>query len=104
MTILGPLLMGSVIVVPYFMSRVSDEKRNIAVLDESHRLTDKFKSDRYTNFFYVNGSLDSLRKNSSDENISDILYIPATEDIDSLAKAVMLYSTSQPSLNIVERI
>jgi ABC-2 type transport system permease protein len=104
MTILGPLLMGSVIVVPYFMSRVSDEKRNIAVLDESHLFTDKFKSDRYTNFFYVTGSLDSLRKSSSGENISDILYIPATEDINGLAKGVMLYSTNQPSLNIVERI
>ncbi|HLG34896.1 MAG TPA: ABC transporter permease, partial [Bacteroidia bacterium] len=104
MTILGPLLMGSVIVVPYFISQVSDEKRIIAVLDESHLFTGKFKSDRFTDFIYVTGSLDSLRKENTQENISDILYIPATEDILGLTKGVVLYSDNQPSLAVVERI
>ncbi|MBK5285002.1 MAG: ABC transporter permease, partial [Bacteroidia bacterium] len=104
MTVVGPLLMGSVIVVPYFMSKVSDEKRNVAVLDESHLFTDKFKSDRFTNFIYASGQLDSLRKSSAGANISDILYIPASEDINGLAKGVILYSNNQPSLNIVEKI
>src|SRR5688572_4715384 len=74
MTILGPLLMGGVITVPYFVSNVADEKRTIAVLDEGHLFTDKFKSDELVNFIYLDGNLDSMRKVSSKENISDILY------------------------------
>ncbi len=105
MTILGPLLMGGVIVVPYFANTVTDERRTIAVLDESHLFTGKFKSDRMVNFIYLDGNLDSLRKESGSEGkISDILYIPGTESITGLVHGITLYSNKQPSVNIIDKI
>src|SRR5215831_7763740 len=91
MTILGPLLMGCVIVVPYFVSSVTDEKRTIAVLDESHLFAGKFKGDRSVNFIYLQGNLDSLRRESSKGKISDILYIPATDNLATLSHGIILY-------------
>jgi ABC-2 type transport system permease protein len=105
MTVLGPLLMGGVIIVPYFASTVSDEKRTIAVLDDSHLFEGKFKGDQTVNFIYLEGNLDSLRKeNSGKGKISDILYIPASEDITSLTRGIILYSNTQASVHIIDKI
>lgn len=105
MTILGPLLMGGVIVVPYFVSSVTDERRTIAVLDESHLFIGKFKSDHTVNFIYLDGNLDSLRKESSSKGkISDILYIPVTDNITVLTHGITLYSNTQAPVNIIEKI
>ena len=105
MTILGPLLMGSVMVVPFFASTVSDEKRTIAVVDESHLFTGKFKEDRTVNFTYVTGDLDSLRAKSGKGGvITDILYIPVATDITVLSQGIVLYSNTQASIHIIDKI
>src|SRR5690242_4135494 len=78
MTVLGPLLMGGVITVPYFVSNVTDASRTIAVLDQSHLFNDKFKDDETVKFVFLNRDLDSLRNESNTQGkISDILVIPA---------------------------
>lgn len=105
MTLLGPLLMGGVFLVPILLSRVSDEKRIVAVLDESHIFTGKFESDTTVTFVPRQGSLENLIKESiTEKKISDILYIRAFENLDTLAKHIVLYSNSQPPLTIIERI
>ncbi|HPS84563.1 MAG TPA: ABC transporter permease, partial [Bacteroidales bacterium] len=42
MTILGPILMAALFVVPVYLSNVSDQHKKIAVLDETGLFQNKF--------------------------------------------------------------
>src|SRR5258705_4368087 len=105
MTIIGPLLMGGVITVPYFVSNVTDESRTIAVMDKSQHFIGKFKDDNSVKFIYLDGNLDSLREESTRKGkISDILFIPATSNFTEFAGGIILYSNTQPSIHILDKI
>jgi ABC-2 type transport system permease protein len=78
MTILGPLLMGGMIVAVVLLGAVDSEKRRIIVADDTKLFDGKFKSDESTTFVYVNGPLDSLREVSVSEGYFGVLYIPSS--------------------------
>ncbi len=104
MTILGPLLMGSILVAMLMIDKVDTEVKTIAVIDETHIFSDKFKDSERIRFVNMNGSVDSIRNASKGNNIFGVLYIPATSNLSSLEKAVVLYSESQPGFEVVSKI
>lgn len=104
MTILGPVLMGSIFVVVFMLDKVDTEVKTIAVVDESHIFQDKFKDNERLHFIYADRPVDSLRHNSKKEGIFGVLYIPATPNLGLLEKAVTLYSESQPGFEVVSKI
>lgn len=104
MTILGPLLMGGLFSSVLLMNKVDTEIKKIVIVDDSHLFEGKFKSTSKVIFSYSSTSVDSLRKYSEDSSYFGILHIPATSNLSSLEKGVILYSTSTPSLDLESRI
>jgi ABC-2 type transport system permease protein len=104
MTILGPLLIGGLFSSSFLLNKADTEKHTIVVVDDTHLFTNKFKSDQRLEFIYRNDNLDSLRSNSKKMGYFGVLYIPATENLALLERSVLLYSETQPSLDILSKI
>lgn len=99
MTILGPLLIAAMIILPALLSEWSEtgEKR-IAVLDETGLYFEKFKDQENISFYYVYEDLDNEKDKALYKQGDLLLYIPLTQL--SLPVNAQLFSTKQPGLNV----
>ncbi len=96
MTLLGPVLMASIWIVPFFLATMSDEKKVIAVVDETGIFTDKFESTDKV-FFVYETDLEKAREDLEKEKYSAILSVikPSYTIPD---KAILLYSDKSPGI------
>ena len=53
MTILGPMLMAAVMIVPVYMATMSNEVKTVSVIDESGFFYGKFKDSESIKFHYL---------------------------------------------------
>lgn len=104
MTILGPLLMGGIFSAVFLLDKVDTEVKTIAVIDQTHIFKGKFKSNERIIFEYPELSLDSARKYVKQDGKFGVLFIPATDKLSSLEKAVTFYSESQPGFDVISKI
>lgn len=104
MTILGPLLMGGVFVAIALMNKVDTEQKQILVVDETGVFKDRFKDSERVDFINIDVPLRMARHTAVDSGYFGVLYIPTTSSVSALEKAVVLYSESQPGMEIVDRI
>jgi ABC-2 type transport system permease protein len=104
MTILGPLLMGGVLISVSLMDKVDTEVKKIAVVDETHIFQDKFKNSDRIIFVYPKENIVTVKKESTNRGYFGVLYIPATTNLSALEKAVTLYSGSTPGFEVVSKI
>jgi ABC-2 type transport system permease protein len=103
MTIIGPILMAAMIILPAFLADWSEatEKR-VAVLDETGWFLEKFKDQDNITFYYVFDDLETEKENALNKNGDLLLYIPATEL--NIPVNSELYSIKQPGLNVTSYI
>ena len=103
MTILGPILMAAMIVLPAFLADWSDatEKR-VAVLDETGWFLDKFKDQENIKFYHVFEGLESEKEDVLYKKGDLLLYIPLPEL--NIPVNAQLFSTKQPGLSITAYI
>src|SRR6187431_2323067 len=104
MTILGPLLFAGIFASVFVLNKVDSEKHTIVVVDKSNLFKNKFKNDSKLTFLYQDENVDSLRAKSGDLGYFGVLFIPASDKIESLEKGVVLYSEAQPGFDIIEKI
>ncbi|HNX44360.1 MAG TPA: ABC transporter permease [Bacteroidales bacterium] len=98
MTILGPVLMAALFIVPIYFATMQDEKRIVHVVDETGLFISKFvNSDNY-NFIPQYTDLETAKKTLKQTEGYALLYIPRTEM--NVPSQAMLYSDKQPSLNL----
>ena len=99
MTIIGPILMAAMIILPAYLANWSEatEKR-IAVLDETGWFLEKFKNQDNISFYYVFEDLEHEKKNALNKKGDMLLYIPRTEL--NIPLNSELYSLKQPGLNV----
>jgi ABC-2 type transport system permease protein len=97
MTILGPLLMAAIVIVPVYMATMSNEVKTVSVIDESGFFYGKFKDSESIKFHYLVSDIWSAKASFSKSGDYALLYIPKTEL--SLPAAAILYSKSQVNLN-----
>ncbi|NQU34390.1 MAG: ABC transporter permease [Bacteroidetes bacterium] len=103
MTIIGPVLMAAMIILPAYLadwSQATDKR--IAVLDETGWFLEKFKEEDNLTFYYVFGNLDEEKENALSKNGDLLLYIPRTEL--NIPVNSELYSLKQPGLNVTSYI
>lgn len=102
MTILGPVLMAAMIVLPAFLADWSEatEKR-IAVLDETGWFFEKFKDQDNLRFYHVFEDRET-EKNLALSKGDHLLYIPLTEL--NVPVGAELYSTKQAGLNVTSYV
>ena len=99
MTIIGPILMAALFIVPVFIAQHSgSEKKLIGVLDETGLFHDKFKNSDDIIFHYVYTDLNSAKDQMLKNEDYALLYIPKTQL--ALPTSAVLYSNLQPNINV----
>ena len=98
MTIIGPLLMASMMIVPVYIAQMTDETKNIEVIDESGLFFSKFTSNENVKFEFANVSLTEAKAKFFDQKYDAILYIP--KEIVMSSNTSKLFSDNRISLNI----
>jgi ABC-2 type transport system permease protein len=98
MTILGPILMAAMVVVPIYIATISNETKTVSVIDETGLFFEKFKESDNIKFHYLVSDLASAKENFSKTGDYALLYIPKTAM--SLPTNAILYSKSQVNMNV----
>ena len=100
MSIIGPLLFASFMVVPAWLSQVEDKERKIiAVIDNSHIFTNVIPETEYLKFEYLeNTTVGEIKKNFPETGYYAVLYI--ADIITYTPSAIQLLSDKQPSLSV----
>lgn len=96
MTILGPVLMAALWIVPFFIANMSDEKRIVAVVDETGIFIDKFETTDKV-FFVYEADLLKAKDDLSKGNYTAVLYIQKMS-YSIPDRAVLLYSEKSPGI------
>lgn len=106
MTILSPVLivgMGALIV---FLTQVnSDDKKIIAILNESAFFSGDFKTGKSVSFIpYKDIMLEEAKDSAENTGYYGLLYIPGGENINQVSKNIELFTKSAPSIGILESL
>ncbi|HPF01004.1 MAG TPA: ABC transporter permease [Bacteroidales bacterium] len=102
MTILGPILMAALFVVPVYLANVSDQHKKIAVLDETGLFHDKFPNSNKVIFENVYMSYQAASENLEALGYDAVLYIP--ESVINNPNAVKMSSEKDMGFGIVDLI
>ena len=79
MTLVGPLLIAAMIIMPIYLSEITSGKMTkVAVLDETGWFFQKFKNQDKIEFYYVKGDLNT-EKTKALAHGDFLLYIPLPE-------------------------
>ncbi|MEI6124152.1 MAG: ABC transporter permease [Bacteroidota bacterium] len=102
MTILGPLLMAALMIVPYYISKLDNEQKVIDVLDETH-IYNHLGSNETIKFNYIYTDVESAIKNFDESKTTALLYIPLPNSIEP-TNAVLYYTNKQPGNTVTSYI
>ena len=97
MSLVGPVLLGLLMIVPIWLATMDTEKKTIEVLDESGLFADKFVSDNERDYLLISGPLAQAKQRFLASDHDGLLYIPKM-DIDNPA-GVSLFAPNNPSLD-----
>ncbi len=100
MTILGPILMAALMIVPAVISQMSDEKRNIAVIDESGTYFRKLETNSDVKFTYISMPIEQAKLQYEKDGYDGILFIPDNE----IPNRAYTYSKKQMGLGVKSHI
>lgn len=104
MSILGPILIASILVVPIWLSTQDEDSQDIEVVDESGLFINQLKENDEVRFHYEFRSLTQAQKAlNEDGSYTAVLHIPKV--VVSLPKTVQLFYKDQPknsSVNYME--
>jgi ABC-2 type transport system permease protein len=95
MSILGPVLLALVMVLPIWLASSAGDNKLIEVVDESGLFTNKFSDTEKLKFIYSNSALEDAKSNLSKNNYDGLLYIPQL-DLNQ-PKGIALFSEKSPS-------
>jgi len=98
MTILGPILMASLFILPVYLATQQEEKRLIQVIDETGWFAYELKNTENYTFVPVAMSLDEAKKRLMTSEGDALLYIPSTKL--SVMNNAVIYSDNPPNLNL----
>jgi len=94
MTVVGPILMASLMILPIWLSQVDQDEQYIQVIDESGIFVNNMPGNKHLNFSYSKSGDLQLEKDSFyNEEFTALLYIPRT--ITSTTHGIQLYYKKQ---------
>jgi ABC-2 type transport system permease protein len=103
MTILGPILMASLFIVPAYLALKQEDNQVIKVVDETGRYVKTFTSESSFTFQDMGtNNIDSAKKTLSELNGYALLYIP--RKVDTAGNNAIIYSDKQVSIKVLECI
>lgn len=103
-SILGPIFLAAIIVLPTYLALQGGDEKNILVLDESGMFEDVFENDPADEIQYemLSTGLEEAKERLLAEEKDGLVYIPKI-DIDD-PNGYSFYSGSNPSIAVVESI
>lgn len=96
MTLLGPLLMAALIIVPVYFASMQGEVKVIGVLDHSGLFQGKIGNTENIHFIDLSGGLEEAKSLMLSEGLYALVHIPATSM--SVPETAKIYSTRQPNI------
>ncbi len=96
MTILGPILMAAVFVIPMILAVNSEETSKIVVVDETGIYKHRFKDTEKLTFTIVDQPIEEIKETYTADGYDDLLYIPRTEVV--IPKNAIIYAKDQVSV------
>ncbi|AMM51684.1 ABC transporter permease [Rufibacter sp. DG15C] len=102
MTILGPLLMAMVMVIPIWLATMSEDAKVIQVLDESGILASKLKSTEEIKFVTVGGPVQKAKEEYLKTEDAALLYIPKL-NLDK-PQGIQLFSQKSASISLASKL
>jgi ABC-2 type transport system permease protein len=100
MTILGPILMAGLIIMPAYISQMSDETKTIAVADDTGLFYKRFPDSENLKFVYLNDKIGSAKETFVKAGYYALLYIPVDTSDAVIPTSFTLFSEKQPSMII----
>lgn len=95
MTILGPLLMAALFVVPVIVATQTQKTMKVMVVDDNDFFINKFADTEKTKFFYRSGEIDLIKKEALKNGYDAVLHIlEGTQSIKT-----NLFFTDEPSMS-----
>lgn len=76
MTLLGPILLGAVMIIPMYLAMNSASDQKILVVDESKIFTNNLENGDKIKFDYIELSLNNAKDFLNESDYSGLLYIP----------------------------
>lgn len=99
MTMLGPILMAALFVVPVYLANISDRELKVAVLDETGLFYNAFQNSHKVKFKHIYTDYATARDEFEELGYDALLHIP--ESALNNPNSVKLLSTSNIGLNII---
>lgn len=96
LTLLGPLIMAAVMVVPIYLSQMKDETVLIKVVDETAVFANTFTDNSKVKFDYSLEDIATAKHNLYTQPYTAILYLPRT--VLNLPEGIMLYYKKEPGM------
>jgi len=104
MTLLTPLFMIGVFVVPILIASNSEDKITIAIIDNSKFNEFRLASNLNLEYTYLNELNLEQHKTTLIETYDFLLHIPEIDSIQQIESSIEVYSTNQMSLSIKQNV
>ncbi|NCC73091.1 MAG: ABC transporter permease [Sphingobacteriia bacterium] len=102
MTILGPILMASIWVLPVILATISTDEKTVQVLDETGLFVHRFTDTKTLRFVPISMDIEKAKENLFKTGNDGLLWIPKTKL--SVPSSGIYYSTGQASLEVTSHI
>ena len=106
MTFLSPILLVGMVVLIAYLTKINDnEKRIVAVLNESGYFQQDFESKPGVSFVQLKGiSLEEAKDSTLAVGFYGLLHLPDAEPLEAVAQNAFFFSREAPSTIVLERI
>ena len=100
MTILGPVLMAGIIMVPFLVDTSDDVEKEIWVCDENHLFESQFEDVEGVHYLFVEQDIEEAKSVFNESEIFALVHIPKVDNsnIDVLESTVKVYAHKPMSL------
>ena len=98
MTILGPILISALIILPVYFAQMSDDIKTIAVVDDTGLFYKRFPDSDNLKFVYLNSKINNAKENFIKTGNYALLYIPVDSSNAVIPSSFFLFSNKQPSI------
>ncbi|MFM1874595.1 MAG: hypothetical protein RL266_332, partial [Bacteroidota bacterium] len=103
MTILGPVLMAAMFIVPVWLALNEEDEANILVIDDSFLFNERMTDTDKIHFHFPTDGLDSAKaKVMASDDFDAVLYIH--EQIMTTSSGIQLIYEKQPGINVIRYI
>lgn len=96
MTLLGPILMAAIIIVPVIIATVSDETKTVGIVDESGFFTNAFEDKTNIKFKSMHMDINNAKQAYSKIGYDMILYIPTPAY--TYPSKIYIFSDKEPGM------